>query len=228
MLIRPGVKLLVLAVAFLAFQVGPARADSIATIQLDASLIGGHEDPGGFNVFQTPTVFVSGQIFFDLTTGFIPVPPGAPPNAVVGINLTFSGPNGSLTQTTGGSGICEELGFLPGSFTCYFNGPGFTFQTNVVSAPLAVGSTFGACSVRTTLYPDGGVGLGSGICGETSNVDFLGTPGFVYSLENGPSSGTFTVTSISTPEPSALPLLGAGLAALLGLKLRRRSALRSS
>jgi hypothetical protein len=224
LLVRHVVKLLALTSICLVLQIVPASADTL-TLQVDASLIAGVES-GLFTQFQPPTVFVSGQIFLDLTTAFGPVPPGPPPNGVLGVNLLFTGPNGSFQETTSGTGFCEEVGSSPGLFTCFLNAPGFSFQTNAFLLPLAVGSTFGACATRFTQYPDGVIAMGSGVCGETSSVSFLGNSGIVYTLENGSSSGTFTVTAISTPEPSTLPLLATGLAALVVLALLRRTATR--
>lgn len=143
-------------------------------------------------------------------------------------NLFFSGANGNLFEATSGTGYCPEVGGTPGLFTCSLNATGFQFETNAIPDSIAVGSTFGACATRLTQYPDGVIAMGSGVCGETSNVSFLGNSGFVYTLENGSSSGTFTVTAISTPEPGTLPILATGLAALLGLGLIRRTAIRYS
>jgi len=225
LLVRTVVKLLAFTTICLVLQTVPAFADSIATIQVDASLIAGPE--GLINQFQPPTLFVSGQIFLDLTTAFQPVSPNPPPNPFLGANLLFSGPNGNFSETVSGTGNCSEVGGIPGFFTCFLNAPGFHFETNGIPSTIGVGSTFGACATRFTQYPDGVIATGSGVCGETSTVNFLGNSGFVFTLENGSSSGTFTVTAISTPEASTLPLLAAGLAALLGLELVRRTALRS-
>jgi hypothetical protein len=209
----------------LIFQIVPAFADSIATIQVEASLIAGPE--AFVNQFQEPTLFVSGQIFLDLTTAFGPVTLDPPPNPFLGANLLFSGPNGTFYEIVSGTGTCPEIG-VPGLFTCYLNAPGFHFETHAIPSTIGVGTTFGACATRFTQYPDGVIAMGSGACGETSTVSFLGNSGFVYTLENGSSSGTFTVTAITTPEASTLPLLAAGLAALLGLELLRRTAIRSN
>jgi len=222
------VKMLAIIGICLVLQILPASADTV-TLQVDASLTTGI-DPSNPTTdrFVVPLLYVSGQFFLDTTTLFWSDLTQPPPDGVLGVDLTFTGPNGSLREVTGGSGFCRQFfGVDILAFTCSLSAPGFNSQSYIFQPPLTVGQTFQICGVRDTIYPDGTNVFGSsGVCGGTSGVNFLGNTGEVYSLRDGTSSGRFTVTAISTTEPGILPLLATGLVSLVGLKLRRRTASR--
>jgi hypothetical protein len=212
----------------LVLQIVPASADTV-TLQVDASFTTGIDlSNPTTDAFIEPLLYLTGQIYLDTTTLFWSDLLQPPPNGVLGVDLTFTGPNGSLHEVTGGNGFCTRFfGIDVPAFTCSLSAPGFSSQSYLFLPPLTVGQTFQVCGVRNTLYPDGlNVFGSSGVCGGTSGVNFLGNTGEVYSLRDGTSSGRFTVTAISTPEPGILPLLATGLVSLVGLKLRRRTARR--
>jgi len=238
LLMRLLVKMLAIVGICLVLQIVPASADTV-TLQVDASLTTGI-DPSNPTTdrFVEPLLYVTGQFFLDTTTLFWSDLSQPPPNGVLGVDLTFTGPNGSLHEVTNGNGVCWQFfGTDVPAFTCSLSAPGFLAQSYLFFPPLfTVGQTAQICGVRDTIYPDGAQIFGSsGVCGGTSSVTFLGNHGEVYSLRDGPvefgegsgsSSGRFTVTAISTTEPGILPLLATGLVSLVGLKLRRRTASR--
>ena len=201
---------LVLTIFCLVLQIAPARADSIATINVSASFTtGGLSNPPILN-YQPPTLFVTGQIFYDMTT-----------NSLIGVNMSLLGPAGSTAQfSSQGYGGCsiwindmyEECGFSGGSGSAFVE-----FGIINFSPTMAVGDTWGACAARYTLYPNGDMQMGQGPCPMTSSAGFDNVAGFIYTLPDNSSSGQLTVVSISTPEPSTLLLLATGLLALIGL-----------
>lgn len=201
--IRLVIKGLALMIFCLALQIAPAFADSIATINVSASFIPGEQ-------YQPPTLFVMGQIFYDMTT-----------NSLIGMNMSLLGPAGSSAQfSSQGYGGCsmwiadmyEECGFSGGSGSAFVG-----FGIINFSQTMAVGDTWGACAQRTTIYPNFDYQSGQGPCPGTSTAGFDNIAGVIYTLQDNSSSGQLTVVSISTPEPSTLLLLATGLLALIGL-----------
>jgi hypothetical protein len=203
-----------------------ASADEI-TLNLNASMIYPNGDGSIYPlVYEAPTLFVTGTMSFDtaiFNRDMLPVP--------LAFDLNFSWLGGGFEYTGIGSGNCADYSFLsPGFVTCYFHPPldeslSWGFQTNGFnSLALTPGTTFGACAARTTIYPDGELGLGSGICGGTSGANILGHSGVVYGLrldEGGGSSGTFEV--VATGEPGMMLWTMVLLAGIFWAKGNRKS-----
>jgi len=210
----------------------PACADSVATINVTASLIPSSTlTMGGVSaVFQPPSLFVTGQILFDLTNGIQNLGPDPPPNGSVQMNMSFLGPGGATSQfSTQGTGYCIWLGSGAQYGECFYHAQvgsaSVSFGTIIFSPTFTVGESWGACAVRDTDYLDSGVHeMGQGPCPRTSTASFDNNDGVVYTLLDNSSSGRLTVAAINevnVPEPSSLCLFTTGLLMTIGLAFRK-------
>jgi hypothetical protein len=213
-----------------------ASADEV-TFNVSESLIDPNGADGSINplVYTDPTLFVSGTISFDPLAAMVAShnPGGIESFGTFTYDLHFSWLGGGIEYSGGGYVSCPDDSWLfPGATTCYMgssasplpDGDAWGLQTNIFDAnQLTPGTSIYLCSARTTVYPDGELGLGSGICGGTSGAVIQGHTGVVYGLrldEGGGTSGTFEV--VPTPEPPTIVLMllaGAIFIVWMGRKL---------
>jgi hypothetical protein len=206
----------------------PAWADSVATIDVTASLISSSSYDGLILNYQSPTWFVTGQILFDMTTGIVTdlelVPSGS-----LQMNMSLLGPGGVTAQfSTQGTAGCYWFGAGADYGECFYHAQvgsaSVSFVTIIFSPTFTVGQSWGACADRYTLYPGIGYEMGQGPCPGTSGVGIGDDGGRVYTLLDNSSSGRLTVTAINevnVPEPNSLGLLTSGLLMTLGFAFRK-------
>jgi hypothetical protein len=186
---------LILALCLLS--AAPSRADSIATLDLSATLVTTN-DQYVANGDDLPSLFVTGQIFYDITTA-----------TVLGTGLSFLGLEGANHQFSSQgqdiSGFCDYI-------QCQFSAGDGVASLSIVSGyfvggpSFVVGNDFGVCPISDTLY--GSLDVHSIPCSAGSAASFDNIDGVVYSLPDGGSTGSLTVAAI--PEPSILILLLTG------------------
>jgi hypothetical protein len=186
---------LILALCLLS--AAPSRADSIATLDLSAALVT-TSDPYVANGDDLPSLFVTGQIFYDITTA-----------TALGTELSFLGPEGAnhqfSSQAQDISGFCDYI-------QCQFSAGDGVASLSIVSGyfvggpSFVVGNDFVVCPISDTLY--GSLDVHSIPCSAGSIAIFDNIYGVVYSLPDGNSTGSLTVAAI--PEPNLLILLLTG------------------
>ena len=213
----------------------PARADSIATLNVSASFILSPINSGFVTFGSGPSLFVTGQFTLDENT-----------STISSWNMSFLGPLGAtfqLSAQNGGvaSAFCELD--VPCPTTPSFGDWIFTFSNSSASVqvdtlpgsttPFFTGETLQLCPVTTTIYP-GNVIVEFPFCSITGHASFDGVTGNLFALPIGPasgggpingtiSSGTLTVTSVaSTPEPSESATLLFALAIMFGCIVRAK------
>jgi hypothetical protein len=202
----------------------PALADTIATIDVNASFVPG-DAAAAFFPSTGPTLFVTGQFTFDEDT-----------LAFSSWNMGFLGPLGATYQLSPQDGgvATARCSFSP---TCPVPtgslSPSswiFSFSNSNASVSMVTlrgtgvafepGEILAMCPAALTIYP-GPVFLSGFPCDLNGEASFDGQTGVPYQLPNG-FSGTLTVTSlVSTPEPAESTLLLLGLAILVACAPRR-------
>jgi hypothetical protein len=188
--------------------------------------------------FTEPNMFVTGTLSFDVGLSLL-LDHNEGQAAPMTYDLHFSWLGGGIEYSGSGGAHCPDLVSVFGGTWCYINptgpfapGDSFGFQTNLFNpANLTPGYVINTCAARYTLFPDGQLGLASGVCGGSDGASIQGHSGVGYGLPStgewasdtgATSSITFTVAEpVSTPEPSSGMLGLWAMALLAGILLTK-------